>query len=185
MPDFINMFAELIEYFRVKYFSPDLSTVVNFDATDTERFLPFLIVGISLGIFAAACIYYYNSEYLGRVVRALYKAGAFTKEDGKTLDELGCNHKAVRKNLVTYTVLSRYVKPCEPINGKEDAKTARFYLVEETKYIADKRFKPVKGGLKTLALLFVVCAALCFFLLYYTPDVIQFLDNAIGLIKKI
>ena len=185
MPDFKTMFTELGEYFSEKYFSPDLSNVVNFDATEVERFLPFLIVGICAGIFIAACIFYSTCDFLGRPVRKLYKANAFSEESAKTLDEIGCNRFFIRKNLASASVLSKYVKSCTPLTSKNDAKAARFYLEEETRYVADKRFKPLRGGIRTLVLLFFLCTALCFSLLYFTPDVIQLADNAIGMLKDL
>lgn len=41
----------------------------------------------------------------------------------------------------------------------------------------------MQGGIATLFGIFIACFALCFILLYYTPDVVRLADNAIGLIK--
>ncbi len=183
MASLTNLFSELTEYFTEKYFSPDIGDLQYLDGSSAARFLPLCIVGVCAGIFIAALIYYYNAQFLGRAVRKLYAAGAFSPADAKTLDEIGCNNRALRRNLKRDTVLSKYVVPTEPLASATDAKAARFYIPEEKRLIADKRYKSVRGGILSLLLLFLFCTALCFFLLYYTPDVIRLADNAIGLIR--
>ena len=133
-----SLFEELAAYFEEKYFSPDLSHIQNYDATDVQRFLPFLIVGLCVGTFLAICFSYYHNHYLGKVVRKLYKEEAFSKETAKTLDEIGCNKFFIRRNLAKDSVLAKYVKPADEIKNQKDAKEAKFYIVEEDKYIADK-----------------------------------------------
>lgn len=176
-----NLFSELSDYFKEKYFSPDLGDLQYLDGDSAVRFLPLCIVGICAGIFIAALIYYYNAQFLGRTVRKLYAAGAFSPAEAKTLEEIGCNKRAVRRNLLHDTVLAKYVVPVEPIQHKADVEIARFYIPEEKRLVADKRYKEVRGGLRSLVLLFILCTALCFVLLYYAPDVVRLADNAIGL----
>lgn len=94
MSDFSAMLEEIREYFYYKYFSPDLAILQNFNGTEIERFLPYLIIGICGGIFIAAIATYYSSDFLGRPVRRLYKAGAFAPENAKTLGEIGCDQAA-------------------------------------------------------------------------------------------
>lgn len=176
-----NLFSELSEYFKEKYFSPDLGDLQYLDGDSAVRFLPLCVVGICAGIFIAALIYYYNAQFLGKTVRKLYAADAFSPAKAKTLDEIGCNKRAVCRNLRRDTVLSKYVVPVEPLQHKADVELARFYIPEEKRLAAIKRYKEVRGGLRSLLLLFVLCTALCFFLLYYAPDAVRLADNAIGL----
>ena len=176
-----NLFSELSDYFKEKYFSPDIGDLQYLDGDSAVRFLPLCVVGICAGIFIAALIYYYNAQFLGRTVRKLYAAGAFSPAEAKTLEEIGCNKRAVRRNLLHDTVLAKYVVPVEPIQHKADVEIARFYIPEEKRLVADKRYKEVRGGLRSLVLLFILCTALCFVLLYYAPDVVRLADNAIGL----
>lgn len=172
-------FAELGDYLGEKYFSPDLGDLNYLNSDAAVRFLPLCIVGLCAGIFIAALIYYYNCEYLGRAVRRLYAAGAFSPAEAKTLDEIRCGDRAYRKNLRRGTVLSKYVVPVEPEGGAEP----RYYIPEDRRATALKRYKPLHGGVAALFGILIACAALCFILLYYTPDVVRLADNAIGLIK--
>ncbi len=172
-------FAELGDYLGEKYFSPDLGDLNYLNSDAAVRFLPLCIVGLCAGIFIAALIYYYNCEYLGRAVRRLYAAGAFAPAEAKTLDEIRCGGRAYRKNLRRGTVLSKYVVPVEPEGGAEP----RYYIPEDRRATALKRYKPLHGGVAALFGILIACAALCFILLYYTPDVVRLADNAIGLIK--
>ncbi len=177
--DLAYLWEGLKEYYTETYFSPDLSAITSFDTTDIERFLPLMIVGICMGVFVAFCISYYHGEYLGRVVRRLYKLDAFTPESAKPLDEIGCNRFMIRRALRRDTVLSKYVKTEDDIKAKD----ARFYILEDQKYIADKRFKPVRGGILSLLLSFIICTVLCLFLLYIVPDVLQLADNLYNMLK--
>lgn len=92
-----DFFAELGDYLGEKYFSPDLGDLNYLNSDAAVRFLPLCIVGLCAGIFLAALIYYYNCEYLGRAVRRLYAAGAFSPEEAKTLAEIRCDSRAYRK----------------------------------------------------------------------------------------
>ena len=177
-----SVFDELVTYFKEKYFSPDLSHIQNYDTTDVQRFIPFLIVGLCVGTFLAICFSYYHNHYLGKVVRKLYKEDVFSPEKAKTLDEIGCNNFFIRRNLAKDSVLAKYVKPTEEIVNQKDAKEARFYIVEKDKYIADKRFKEAKHGKLFIFISFFLCTLACFSLLYIIPDILQLADNAYTMI---
>lgn len=179
----MTFFKELYYYLNEKYFSPDLSAIENFDTYDIERFLPFIVPALCIGIFIAVCASHYVSHYLGKVVRALYRAGAFSPAEAKTLDELSLNKPLIRRSLYRETIVSKYVKPADELKDKEDTKTARFYIPEEQKYIADKRFKESKLGFKLIVITFFICLFLCFGLLYIIPDVLQLADNVITMTK--
>lgn len=179
MEDKTSFFTELADYLKETYFSPDLGDLSYFDGDTTVRFLPICIVGICAGIFIAALIYYYNCEYLGRAIRRLYAAEAFDPVTAKTLAEIRCDTHAYRMNLRRETVLSKYM--CRVGDGKTSP--ARYYIPEERREEALKRYKPMHGGIATLFGIFIACFALCFILLYYDPDVVRLADNAIGLIK--
>ncbi len=165
-----ELFANLKAYFAETY---SFDYIQNFDMTDVGRFLPIAVVGLAIGVFLAVCISYYNGQFLGKVVRRLYKADAFDGGSAVTLDSVGCNNalyrRAIRKNLV----LSKYVKPTED---------GRFFIPEAEKYIADKRFKEVRGGIWSLVIAFFLCLVGCIFLLDAIPEVLQLADNAIGMI---
>ena len=175
--DFAYFWKEWTAYLNEKYFSPDLTAIENYDTTDIQRFLPLLIVGVCIGTFLATCISYYHGHYLGSVVRNLYKRDAFTPESALPLSEIGCDKLLIRRSLARDSVLAKYVKPV----GDAKEKGTAFYILEEQKYIADKRFKSVRFGKWMLLWSFLLCTAACFVLLYLTPDMLQLLDNAITL----
>lgn len=178
-----NPLKEVYYYLKETYFSPDLTAIQNFDTYDAQRFLPYLAVGICAGVFIAVCIMYYNHHYLGRVVRKLYKAECFFESSAKSLSDIGCNKYLIRKNLLRDTVLAKYVKPTSEIKTHKDAYEALYYIPEDLKYIADKRFKEVKGGKLTVLLAFIICFFGCFALLFMIPQILQFADNLITVIK--
>ena len=171
-------FEELVEYFKENYFNIDFSGIKNYDMTDVTRFFPLMIVGLCLGVFVAACIYYYHSHYIGSVVRALYRAGAFSAGDAKTLSEVNCNKFAIKRALKRENLLTRYVKKAD--GGEED----RYFIPEDDKYIAEKRFKEVRGGIFTLVLIFFICFFGCLGLLLVAPQILQLADNVVTMMKS-
>ena len=110
-----NPLKEIYYNLKETYFSPDLTAIENFDTYDAQRFMPYLVIGLCIGVFISVCIMYYNHQFLGQVVRKLYKAGAFSPAEAKTLSEIGENKYLIRKNLMRDTVLAKYVKPTTEI----------------------------------------------------------------------
>lgn len=166
-----ELFTNLADYFAELY---SFNYIVNFNMTDVGRMLPLMIIGCAVGIFLATCASYYNGQFLGSVVRGLYKANAFDEATAVTLAEVGCDKKALRRAIAKHRVLSKYVKA---------ASGDRFYIPEADKYVADKRFKAVPGGKLTLVVAFFLCLIGGICLLDVVPEVIQLADNAIGMIK--
>lgn len=167
-----ELFTELTAYFAEAY---SFDYIQNFDMTDAGRFMPIMVIGLCIGVFTAVCISYYNGQYLGTVVRTLYSAGAFDAGSAKALADVGLDKPLIRRAIAKNPVLSKYVKPTED---------GRFFIPEAEKYIADKRFKEVRGGKWTLVIAFALCLIGCVFLLDALPEVVQLADNAIGIIKS-
>lgn len=173
-----NVFEELAVYLKETYFSPDFTGINNYDMTDVARFLPLMVVGLCIGVFVASCVYYYHSHFLGSVVRALYKAGAFCEAEARTLAEVGSDKRLIKRALGRENLLSRYVKR---VDGEGEA---RYFIPESDKYIADKRFKEVRGGKAMLLIIFLICFFGCFALLIALPQFLQLFDNAVTMIKS-
>lgn len=165
-----GLFADLKAYFAETY---SFDYVQNFDMTDAGRLLPIAVVGLAIGVFLAVCISYYHGQFLGKIVRRLYRAGAFSEGSAVTLASIGCDTALFRRSIQKNFVLSKYVR---------STADGRFFIPEEDKYIADKRFKAVRGGLWSLVISFVLCLVGCIFLLDALPEVLQLADNAIGMI---
>lgn len=178
-----ELFKELYNYFKETYFSPDLTAIQSFDTYDIQRFYPIFVVGLCIGVFIAVCISYYHHQHLGRVVRKLYNSASFSQGSAKKLSDIGCDSYFIRRNLCRDTVLSKYVKSDTELKHNSDAKNASFYLVEEDKYIADKRFKEVKGGKLVIIITFFVCLLGCFALLRIIPELVQLADNILLMTK--
>ena len=117
------------------------------------------------------------------MVRALYSRRIFTPEAALTLDELELNVPLIRSALYRETVVSKYVKPKDELKSSEDVKSARFYIPDEVRFIADKRFKESKLGIKLIVITFFLCFAACFGLLFIVPEILQLADNVISMTK--
>ena len=148
----MTLFEELYNYFYTTYFSPDLSAIQNFDTYDTERFLPYLVVGLCAGVFFAICSTYYVNHYLGKVVRKLYSRRVFSPEAALTLDELELNQFLIRRSLFKETIVSKYVKATEEMKSIRDAKNAKAFV--------RRRIKVTAQLIKVNTILSLQCSAL-------------------------
>ena len=128
---------------------------------------------------------YYGQHHLGRLVRRLLEEGADSPQRAKTLAETGFAKPTYLRALRAGGILDKYLSASEALPEKRsraDISAAHYYIKEENKAVAAKRFKKMRGGFPMLFVWFAVCTAACFFLLYFLPDVLQLIDNAFGMI---
>ncbi|MBQ9428708.1 MAG: hypothetical protein IJU41_04090 [Clostridia bacterium] len=185
MLNFQRLFAELYEYFHDKYFSPDLSGIRGYDASRLAEMLPLLVCGLALGAYLAILYGYYCQHHLGKLVRTLLAREIDTPEAAQTLRDLGFAKPSYLRNLQRSSVLSKTLSTREEIGEKKsraEILAAHYYIKEENKASARTRFKEMRGGRPMLIVWLIVCTAACFFLLYFLPDVLQLIDNAVGMI---
>lgn len=97
-----NIFEELYEHFKEKFFSDYLGRYENFEF-GTGKLLThnMIILGIFAGVIIAAALSIYNKRYLGKFVRKILDDGATSPESAKTVEELGFkNHFMIRLGLM-------------------------------------------------------------------------------------
>ncbi len=132
---------------------------ISLDGSDT-LILTFLVFGISCGIVLAALYLLYQKSVPGSLVRALLIAGAHAPETAKPLADLDLRFLwlicfALRHN----PVLEKVIKT------EGEGSELRYYIPEESKYLAEARFS--KKGNALLQLLGTVLLALLLAILLF------------------
>lgn len=182
------------------YFNPDLSAYGSFGSEHGIINIHVIAAALFVGIIATAIYTVYTKKILGKMVRKLIAAEAFSPENAKTLDELGLGKNyAVRSALKGYT-LGRVVSSLESdahieeINaarkaheekaaeGKKEAfktpkfdvkaKDCHYYIAEKDRYKAEARFD-ARGSALGILFLGLVLAVVCVVALYgFLPKVL-------------
>ena len=107
------------------FFTPNFGTYENLSFFNDPTMFRLIIFGLYFGIIAAALFMFYTKRVLGAFVRALDKNGALSKENAKTLSELGFEKNIfVKLALITGYTLRRvvYFVPAPADETEENAK---------------------------------------------------------------
>ncbi len=205
-----SIFYELFQYFNEKYFTVQFGAYENLSVNSGVAAMAQTIVyAIAIGVILGAAIAVYTRSVLGGFVRALLKEGATSPENAKKLSQLGFfRNAAIRRELSRGVTLRKVVFCCEEeaflatrvANSQEESAggagkrreekpfrpdflTARYYIPEELRYRAEIRFEKKGSGwglfFGAVAIAIVLAAVLGFFL----PDVVQLMDNIVGMMS--
>lgn len=201
---------EIWDYFYNTYVDPnEYYENINM-GTGTMLSLRIIILGLCIGLCAAAFAAVFNKRVLGGVVRKVLKSEAFSAESALTLEELGYESNpfvrlAVRKS----TSLRRVLKCAEEEefehslaqrrkeheqNRKENKKLPkfkessykinayadRFYIPEDMKYMADVKFEK-KGSTWFGAIVFSLVMVVVFVaILVALPEILSLINDIAG-----
>ena len=107
------------------YFNPDMSAYGSFGSKNGIVNIHVVAAALFMGIMATAIYTIYTKKILGKMVRKLIAAEAFSPESAKTLEELGLEKNyAVRSALKGYT-LGKVVSSLESDAHIEEINAAR------------------------------------------------------------
>ena len=206
-----GFFEEAWEYIYNTYFNPDLTQYEHIGIGDGGLLsLQSIVFGLLIGFFIASCMTVFDRHVLGDFVRHMLYNECLSRESAKTLSELGyLKNSIIRGSLKRGVSLRRVVKCVEEedfnaevqrmreeyeaatagtkaLRFKEpkfemDVSTAHFYIPEELKYMADVKFEKKGSGVRTLIFCFVIFIVLAFLAFFIIPELLQMLDNLIGM----
>ncbi len=74
--------------------------------------------------------------------------------------------------------------PFESPEFKHDFKVSRFYIPEDRQFTAENRFKKKGTGILSAILITVISIVLLWAILFFLPDILQFLDNFVGKLNQ-
>lgn len=207
-----TLFSELWNYFKERYFSVETRDYENINLGSGSLItLQTVVIGLFIGLIIASAFASFDKGHLGSFIRKLVGDDCLSKEKAKTLAELGfAKSPAVRGSLKHESgVLAKTVHCVEreahaadmeaarasfrekngtdkgfvPEPFKMDLNTAHFYIPDEEHYAAEVRFEEKGSGWRAFLLVLLVAIAGAALVCWLLPDMIQLLDNLIGILK--
>ncbi len=207
-----SVLYELLVYIWDTYFTVHLEPYENFIlGPDAGEYARMLVFSISIAIIVSAAMVIRTRNGLGKFVRLLVSERIHTKEQAKTLMELGFFRDAtVRRELMRGINLRRIVRCVEEEEhqaAQEDAKRAydeshkddkkapafegtryridltrdHFYIPEELRYRAEVRYEHQGSSWKLMLGAILLAVVLAAVLCRYLPDILKLADNIINM----
>lgn len=208
-----SLIRELWDYFTEKYFTLDISQYDNLNVSiggGGVINMSWAIVALCFGIVLAAIIGVYEKRGLGEFVRKLIYEECYTPESAKTLGELGYRKNTAVRSALKRGSLSKVVvctqkqeydaqiaqKRAEyEANATKDSPKFKsvpykinyekdtFYIPKDASYAADVRYDKKGSGIAAVIVAVVVALLLSVFVIFILPDMLQMLDNFVGMMR--
>ena len=205
-----TLLEEIWEYLEGKYFSVDMGRYEHISIGSGSLItLQKVVLGICVGIIVAAAMVCYDKNRLGAFVRAIVKEQALWPDRAMTLSDLGfAGNRAVRTSLRSSNKLGRIVHSVEKDAYDAQVAAAReayvaehgndegffmpqyrmdvnkdhFYIPDEEHYRAEVRFDNRGSGWRAFMLVCIVAVMAAALICFLLPDMIQLVDNMIGVL---
>lgn len=186
----------------------------NYDLSSPTITLTLVLWAMYAGLVIACAMSVYNKNYPGAVVRALIKKECLSPEGAMTLGELGIKPSALRRRTMRdKATIRKYVAVANPEACRRstprsgaalavrrflsmdtsdvvtyDFDTARFYIPEDKKHVADVRYgtsSKLVPGIITVVAAAVLGAALVLALMHFIPEILEMVDDVVDYFKSI
>ena len=207
----IPSFREIWVAFRDSFLVEQSYENVN---TGSMISLPFVVLGIFVGVAIALFAAVFNKRFLGEAVRKLLDAEALSSDSAKTLEELGIGKNFLLRHAVKGNVSLRRVVRCREEDeflrvqeeasetadesGKQsralkkhrarpfrvDPNVHHFYIPEEWKDMASTKFNQKGTSIGSLILLLVLLLVTLIVILIALPYIMGLLDDFAGTMKS-
>ncbi len=201
-------------YIKGVFFGSDAGYYENLGFEKSPLFsFRLMVLGIFIGAIIACVVMAYNKQVLGNAVRKIIAEGATSKENAKTLSELGYEKNFFIRNAVRSGVSLRKVVKCveeeeyyaeqqreeEEYEQKRkndpslpkykaqeymvDVNTAHFYIPEEIRIRAEIRFEKKGSGWVAGVVGAILLCVILFFLLLAMPLILGGINDLVGFFK--
>lgn len=147
--------------------------------------LNYILVGFYIGIIVGLIAIWYRKSHMGKAVRAIIKAEAFSEETAMSPEELGLGGKRTLIRALRRRKFGGLVK-CIGVDieaKKPDYSGERYYIPEEYKYRAEDRYSRRGVGIPIIIFWAIFLIPVFMFLRFLIPELLQMLDNFIGGLK--
>ena len=208
-----SLLKELWDYLSEKYFTLNLGQYENLGFGGNSGSLinlSWAIMALCLGMVIAAVLAVYEKRGLGEFVRKLLSEECYTPESAMTLAQLGYRKNAAVRGALRGGSLAKVVKcvqkeaydaeiaqkraeyeqnaqPGAPkfksIAYRINYETDTFYIPKNDSYAADVRYDKTGSGFVSVLLVAGLAIVLAAFIIFMLPEVLQLLDNFIGIIS--
>ena len=207
-----TLIEELWEYLSEKYLTLDIAQYDNLNlelGNGGVINLSWAIMALCFGMVLAAIFGVYEKRGLGEFVRKLLYEECYTPESAKTLYELGYRKNAAVRGALRRGSLSKVVvcvqkqkydeqialkraeyeqnatkdsPPFRSVPYKINYETDTFYLPKDASYAAEMRYNKRGSGIGAIAIAVAVALLLTLFIIFILPDMLQLLDNFVGVL---
>ncbi len=206
-----TLIEELWEFLSDKYLTLDIAQYENLNVDlggGGVINLSWAIMAFCFGMVLAAIFGVYEKRGLGEFVRKLLFEECYTPQSAKTLYELGYRKNAAVRGALRRGSLSKVVvcvqkqaydeqialKRAEyEQNATKDSpafksvpyrinyETDTFYIPKDASYAAEMRYNKRGSGIGAVLISIVAALVLTLFIIFILPDVLQLLDNFVGM----
>ena len=208
-----TLIEELWEFLSEKYFTLDIAQYDNLNLSLGNGGvinLSWAIMAFCFGMVLAAIFSVYEKRGLGEFVRKLLFEECYTPESAKTLYQLGYRKNAAVRGALRRGSLSKVVKcvqkqaydeqiaqkkaeyeqyatkdspPFKSVPYKINYETDTFYIPKDASYAAEMRYNKRGSGAGAVLISIVAALILALFIIFILPDVLQLLDNFVGMMS--
>ena len=207
-----TLLEEIWEYLEGKYFSVDTGRYENITLGSGSLItLQRVVLGICVGLIIAAGMACYDKNKLGSFVRTIVREQALWPDKAMTVYDLGfTRNSAVKASLRSPNKLGKIVRCVEKEAYDARVKEAReayvaehgseegffmpqyrldfdndhFYIPDEEHYRAEVRFDNEGSGWRAFILVCIVAVVAAALICFLLPDMIQLVDNMIGILTE-
>lgn len=147
--------------------------------------LNYILIGLYVGIVVGLVLMCYRKGHMGKAVRAILKAEAYSEESAKTPEELGIGRS---RSLVRALRRGKFGGLVKLVGVDTDAKKPdytdeRYYIPEDRRYQAEDRYSRRGVGIPMVIFWAIVLIPVFLLLRFAIPELLQFLDNFITGLK--
>lgn len=167
-------------------FTPDFEHYEHLTFFNDPNTFKWLVLGLYFGIIVASLIMFYNKNVLGSFVRRLDAAGCTSRENAKTVGELGCGKNIFyRISLRTGYSLRNVVVSVNGTNDTDGVKKVpytqnRYYIPEEKKETVLRRFNAKGSGWLSVLLIAAIGLVLVILLFLIAPFIVGMIESTIN-----
>lgn len=143
----------------------------------------FILIGLYLGLVIGFIVTIIRKRYLGKVVRAIIKAEAFSPEDAKSPKELGFGNKKLLLYIVRHLSFSNPIKQAGVDTDKKrpDYTNEGYYIPENQRYSAEERYSTKGTSIGSVIFWIIFLIPIFLFLRFIIPELLVLFDNALSL----
>lgn len=147
--------------------------------------LNYILIGLYVGIVVGLVFMCYRKVHMGKTVRAILKAEAYTEDTAKSPAELGLGKsrslvRALRKKKFGGLIKAVGV---DTDAARPDFSSERYYIPENLRYQAEERYSRRGAGIPMVIFWAIVLIPVFMLLRFAIPELLQLLDNFITGLK--
>lgn len=145
--------------------------------------LNYILIGIYVGIVVGLVAACYRKVHMGKAIRAILKAEAYSEDTAKTPSELGIGKRRSLTRALRKRKFGGIVKAVGTDEKTQDTASERYYIPEEVRYQAEERYSRRGAGIPAVIFWAIFLIPVFMLLRFAIPELLWLLDNVITGLK--